>query len=131
MSRESPGQLRASALCGRAIPAAESASSTPVERDPTMNPRLAFILVAGCVVGLVLTVANAQNKDVARDRGVPSSWQHLALEHDGGSVTADPELAREIERRDRSWSAMQGTWIIGSALVISADRLHLAPLSTR
>jgi hypothetical protein len=63
-----------------------------------MNRYVAVVLVACCVAAVVLTAVDAQDPQARSDRVVPKAWQHLALEHAGVGVIADPQLAGKIDQ---------------------------------
>jgi len=62
----------------------------------------AVVLIVAAVGVLLAASLSAQ---ITTDRDAPAthqqSWQHLALQHDGATVTGDPQLARQIDKLGR------------------------------
>jgi len=76
-----------------------------------------YYLVVACLAVALVASLWAQNSN-ARSAGAASrTWQHLALQHDGKSVTADPELARKINQLGSDgWELVDVETIVDSGI---------------
>ena len=77
------------------------------------NP-LHYLALASLAVVLVASLW-AQSPTSKPEAGRPEGWQHLALEHDGSSITGDRELARKINEIGR-----EGWELVDVATVLEA-----------
>lgn len=61
-----------------------------------MKTKFATWLAAGCLALFLGAGLRAQNSKSDTPSPSPKAWRHLALEHEGKSVTESPDLARKI-----------------------------------
>ncbi len=74
-----------------------------------MRKWLAIILLTGCVAAFA-AAAVAQSADAPNDRPAAAGWQHLALTHEGESISGDPKLSRQINQLGRDgWELVDVT----------------------
>lgn len=62
-----------------------------------MKTKLATWLAVGCLALFLGAAVLAQNPKSGTPPPAPKAWRHLALEHDGKSVTGNAELARKVD----------------------------------